>query len=68
MHTRDRVSLAGKVTLVTAGARGIGHAIAPAFADPGTAVGVADADPEKVASRWGRLDVLLNNAGTGVQL
>jgi NAD(P)-dependent dehydrogenase (short-subunit alcohol dehydrogenase family) len=87
---------AGKVCLVTGAARGIGAAIAQAFAEEGAAVVLTDQNAEQVAStaaeigqcglvqdvadearwvevvaeverRYGRLDILVANAGYGWQ-
>jgi NAD(P)-dependent dehydrogenase (short-subunit alcohol dehydrogenase family) len=94
---RSRGQLAGRIALVTGGGRGIGFAIARAFAEEGADLVVADlqtesaaeaaeqiralgravlevqldvAEPEQVAAmveraveRFGRIDVLVSNAG-----
>ncbi|SEO82899.1 glucose 1-dehydrogenase [Trujillonella endophytica] len=88
--------LAGKVALVTGGARGMGEAVARRFVAEGARVAVTDVRDEQgqalaaelgdaaaydhldvtraddwgravdaVVGRWGRLDVLVNNAGVG---
>ncbi|MFG3440830.1 SDR family NAD(P)-dependent oxidoreductase [Nonomuraea sp. NPDC047897] len=84
----DGILLTGRVAVVTGAARGLGHAIAAAFADFGAHVAVCDRDTppgdigaepamtldvrdqvavgvfaEAVRERWGRVDVLVNNAG-----
>jgi len=97
-----KYSLDGKVALVTGGSRGIGRAIALAFADAGADVVItARKEPglqeaaeeirtrgrkvlavpahiakiedsknlvEKIKAEFGRVDVLVNNAGTNVYL
>ncbi|GAA2306138.1 SDR family oxidoreductase [Nonomuraea roseoviolacea subsp. roseoviolacea] len=81
----DGILLTGRVAVVTGGARGLGRAIAAAFAAFGAEVAVCDRltppagdlamtldvrDPVSVEvfagavrERWGRVDVLVNNAG-----
>jgi len=96
------VEFVNRVVLITGGSRGIGRAIAGAFAQEGAAVAIAyashvqDAETvaealrrsgrravavkadvarandvsallEQVLQAWGRLDVLVNNAGTNVR-
>ncbi|WP_113699405.1 SDR family NAD(P)-dependent oxidoreductase [Nonomuraea lactucae] len=80
----DGILLTGRVAVITGAARGLGRAIADAFAVFGAHVAVCDRDrPEgelamtldvrdpvavdvfarAVEERWGRVDVLVNNAG-----
>ncbi len=94
----SKISLQGKVALITGGSRGIGHASALALADAGADVAVASRKlpdlevvvkeikakgrrgmavashvakmeelkglVEKVMAEFGRIDILMNNAGT----
>ena len=50
----DRFSLAGDVAVVTGAARGLGKAIATAFAEEGAHVILADVSPDvdRVPARW----------------
>jgi NAD(P)-dependent dehydrogenase (short-subunit alcohol dehydrogenase family) len=98
MAVLDAFSLAGRVSVVTGAARGIGRALAVALAEAGSDVAVLVRDPSacetlleelgklgvraaafaadvtdapavrraagEIAGEFGRIDVLVNNAGT----
>src|SRR5712692_8076487 len=76
MNNNNGQKLAGKVAIVTGGSRGIGAAITKRLAADGASVAFtyakgADAAAvkaavEKTVKTFGRLDVLVNNAGTAI--